>query len=58
MLQYLEKLKQEDMTALVKKKDVQKTLMQDLGKANDVRMKQYLVVLRKLYVLLTKYIKF
>jgi len=35
MLQYLEKLKQEDMAALVKKRSIQKAVMQDVARANE-----------------------
>merc|ERR1739841_185296 len=35
MLQYLEKLKQEDMAALVNKRNVQKAVMQDVARANE-----------------------
>jgi len=34
MLQYLEKLKQEDMAALVKKRDIQNTVMEDVARSN------------------------
>ena len=37
MLQYLEKLKQEDMDALIKKRETQKTILKDVARANDVR---------------------
>lgn len=36
MLQYLEKLKQEDMDALIKKRDNQKAILKDVARANDV----------------------
>jgi hypothetical protein len=36
MLQYLDKLQVEDMEDLIKKKEVQKTLMVDVAKANVV----------------------
>lgn len=36
MLQYLEKLKQEDMDALIKKRDNQKSILQEVARANDV----------------------
>lgn len=35
MLQYLNKLQQEDMTALVKKREIQKAIMQDVARANE-----------------------
>jgi len=35
MLQYLEKLKHEDMDALIKKRDNQKTILKDVARAND-----------------------
>ena len=38
MLQYLEKLKQEDMDALIKKKRIQRSIMQDVAKANEVSL--------------------
>lgn len=38
MLKYLEKLQQEDMTALVKKREVQRAVMQDVAKANEARI--------------------
>ena len=37
MLQYLEKLQQEDLEDLIKKRDTQKQLMEDVSTANDVR---------------------
>jgi len=36
MLQYLDKLQLEDMENLIKKKEVQKQLMKDVAKANEV----------------------
>jgi len=36
MLQYLEKLQQEDMENLIKKRETQKALMVDVAKANEV----------------------
>lgn len=39
MLQYLEKLKQEDMDALIKKKRIQRSIMQDVAKANEVSLR-------------------
>lgn len=36
MLQYLEKLQQEDLENLIKKRETQKQLMQDVSKANAV----------------------
>lgn len=36
MLQYLEKLQQEDLDELIKKRDMQKQLMEDVNKANAV----------------------
>ena len=36
MLQYLEKLQQEDMEDLIKKRDFQRALMVDVAKANEV----------------------
>ena len=37
MLQYLEKLQQEDLDELIKKRETQKQLMEDVNKANEVR---------------------
>ena len=37
MLQYLEKLQQEDLNELIKKRETQRQLMEDVNKANDVR---------------------
>lgn len=36
MLQYLDKLQLEDMDNLIQKKEVQKQLMKDVAKANEV----------------------
>ena len=36
MLQYLEKLQQEDLEDLIKIRDTQKQLMEDVSTANDV----------------------
>ena len=36
MLQYLEKLQQEDLDELIKKRETQKQLMEDVNKANNV----------------------
>ena len=36
MLQYLEKLQQEDMENLIQKREFQKALMVDVAKANEV----------------------
>ena len=36
MLKYLEKLQQEDMENLIKKRETQKALMVDVAKANEV----------------------
>ena len=36
MLQYLEKLQQEDLEILIKKREVQQQLMEDVSKANEV----------------------
>jgi len=43
MLQYLEKLKHEDMDALIKKRDNQKAILKDVARANDdiQKMKDY-----------------
>lgn len=38
MLQYLEKLKQEDMDALIKKRGIQRSIMQDVARANEVSL--------------------
>ena len=40
MLQYLEKLQQEDLDELIKKRETQRQLMEDVNKANDVRETQ------------------
>ena len=37
MLQYLEKLQQEDLDELIKKRETQRQLMEDVNKANNVR---------------------
>lgn len=37
MLRYLDKLKFEDMNALIRKKETQKTVLQEVAKANEVR---------------------
>ena len=39
MLQYLEKLKQEDMDALIKKRGIQRSIMQDVARANEVSLR-------------------
>ena len=39
MLQYLEKLKQEDMDALIKKREIQRSIMQDVARANEVSLR-------------------
>ena len=36
MLQYLDKLQKEDMENLVKKREIQRALMKDVAKANEV----------------------
>jgi len=36
MLKYLDKLKQEDMDALVKKRETQKSILKEVGRANEV----------------------
>ena len=36
MLQYLDKLQKEDMENLIKKREVQRNLMVDVAKANEV----------------------
>ena len=36
MLQYLDKLQQEDMENLIKKREIQRDLMVDVAKANEV----------------------
>lgn len=43
MLQYLEKLKQEDMDALIKKRETQKNILKDVARANEdiQKMKDY-----------------
>jgi hypothetical protein len=46
MLQYLEKLQQEDLDELIKKRETQKQLMEDVSKANNVRITTTLYVNR------------
>ena len=36
MLQYLDQLQMEDMNELIKKREVQKNIMQDVARANEV----------------------
>ena len=38
MLNYLDKLQQEDMELLIKKRETQKQIMKDVAKANDVSL--------------------
>lgn len=45
MLQYLEKLQQEDLEELIRKRETQKQLMQDVNKANDVRESNNILIL-------------
>ena len=45
MLQYLDKLKQEDMDALIKKRETQKSILKEVGRANEVN---YLLFFTKL----------
>ena len=55
MLQYLEKLKQEDMDALIKKRGIQRSIMQDVAKANEVSLRsetiQEITCIGKQYVI-------
>ena len=44
MLQYLEKLKHEDMDTLIKKRDNQKAILKDVARANDVSTSVVMVV--------------
>ena len=44
MLQYLEKLQQEDLDELIKKRETQKQLMEDVNKANEVRNRSSLYI--------------